>query len=146
MSLAGRRWIFVVLALVILLGCGIWFAVHRYSPLTRDYVVKTLEERYDSDVEIKEFSATLFPRPAATATEIAFREHGRKDAPPLVTIRKLTLETAMLGLLRSPRRIDLVRIDGLDLQISHGEKRDSKIQTLRSEEHTSELQSRENLV
>src|SRR5271170_6750113 len=130
MSLTGRRWIFVVLALVTLLGCGIWFAVHRYSPLTREFVVKTLQERYDSDVEIKEFSATLLPRPAAVATGIVFREHGRKDVPPLVTIRKLIIETAILGLLRSPRRIDLVRIEGLDLQISHGEKRDSKIRTI----------------
>src|SRR5580704_9425356 len=130
MTLAGRHWIFVVLALVILLGCGIWFAVHRYTPLTREFVVKTLQERYDSDVEIKEFSATLLPRPNATATEIVFREHGRKNVPPLVTIRKLSIETAILGLLRSPRRIDLVRIEGLDLQISHGDKHDSKIRTI----------------
>jgi AsmA-like C-terminal region len=124
MSSAGRRWGFIILALIALIACGIWFAVHRYSPLTREYVVKALQERYDSDVEIKDFSAKLFPSPHAIATDIVFRQHGRKDVPPLVTIRKLTIETAIMGLLRSPRRIDRVRIEGLDLQISHQKQDD----------------------
>jgi hypothetical protein len=125
MSKAGKRWIFAVLAVIIVLASGVWFAVRRYSPLTREYVIKALQERYDSDVEIRDFSATLLPRPHAIATDIVFHERGRKSVPPLVTIRKLSIETEILGLLRSPRRINLVRIEGLDLQISHGERHDS---------------------
>src|SRR5450755_2191773 len=117
MTTASKRWVFFVLAAIVALAAGAWFAFRHYTPLTRDYVIKTLQERYDCDVELKDFHATLLPRPNAIATEITLREHGRTGVPPLVTLRKLTIETSGLGLFQSPRRIDLVRIEGLELQI-----------------------------
>ncbi len=124
-----RGWIVFVLALAVVLGAGAWFAFRHYSPLTCEYVIQTLEERYESDVEIKAFHATLFPRPTAVAEDIRFEEHGRKDVPPLVGIRKLTIESGFVNLFQSPRRIDRVSIEGLDLQIAPHEPGASKIKT-----------------
>src|SRR5271166_805270 len=129
MTMGRKRWIFSVLALLVVLAAGAWIAFRHYSLLTREYVVKALEERYASEVEIKAFHATLFPRPTAVAEDIRFQEHGRKDVPPLVTIRKLTVDAGFLGLFQSPRRIDRVSIEGLDLEIAPHEPGASKIKT-----------------
>jgi hypothetical protein len=110
-------WLIVtVILLGALVGGGVMLIRER-APLTRQWVVAALEDRYRSKVEIKSFEAALFPRPSAVAEGLAFREGGRTDIPPFITMRRLTVEASFLGLLESPRKIDRVVVEGLQIHV-----------------------------
>lgn len=124
MQKTTQRWLTAFLLIVVSAVVALTVALRYYSPLTRDWVVKTLESRYNSKVEIKTFQASLLPYPLATAEDIVFREQGRTDVPPFVTIRKLTIEASFFGLFETPRKIRRVRLEGLRLHIPPHEKKD----------------------
>jgi hypothetical protein len=99
-----------------LVGGG-FMLIRERAPLTRQWVIAALEDRYRSKVEIQDFHAHLFPRPSAVAEGLQFRQNGRSDVPPFITIRKLTVEAGFLGLLEHPRKIDRVRAEGLQIHV-----------------------------
>jgi hypothetical protein len=109
-----------LIAVVILLGAlfgGGAMLIRERAPLTRQWVIGALEDRYRSRIELKDFHAVLFPRPSAVAEGLEFRQGGRTDVPPFITIQKLTVEAGFLGLLESPRKIDRVRVEGLQIHV-----------------------------
>jgi hypothetical protein len=106
----------VAILLGALFGGGITLLRQR-APLTRRWMVDALEDRYHSQVEIKDFHTQLFPRPSAVAEGLVFRQSGRTDVPPFITIQKLTVQAGFLGLLEHPRKIDRVRVEGLQIHV-----------------------------
>jgi hypothetical protein len=112
-----RPWLIVAAILIgAVVGGGLMFIRER-APLTRQWVVSALEDRYRSKVDIQSFQATLFPRPAAVLQGVVFREGGRTDVPPFITIQKVTVEAGFLGLFEKPRKIDRVRMEGLQIHV-----------------------------
>jgi hypothetical protein len=110
-------WLIVAVILFgAVVGGGVMW-IHERAPLTRQWVIGALEDRYRSKVDIKSFQATLFPRPSAVAEGVVFRENGRTDVPPFITVQKLTIEAGYLGLLEHPRKIDRVRVEGLQIHV-----------------------------
>jgi hypothetical protein len=76
-----------------------------------------LHDRFESDVEIQNLQVSVFPRIHALAQGIVLRHKGRTDVPPLIAIEKLTLTANITGLLRSPKHIASVHLDGLQIHI-----------------------------
>lgn len=117
MAARTQRWLLTSLACFVACAVTIGIASEFYSPLTKDRAERILEQRYASKVSIQTFHASLFP-PRAEAGHLVFRLHGRTDVPPFVSIEKLSIEAGgYLGLLRSPRRLTRVRLEGLRIQI-----------------------------
>jgi hypothetical protein len=110
-------WLIVVVILLGALFGGGVMLIRERAPLTRQWVIGVLEDRYHSRIEIKSFQAVLFPRPSAVAEGLEFRQGGRTDVPPFITIQKLTVEAGFLGLLENPRKIDRVRVEGLQIHV-----------------------------
>ncbi len=79
--------------------------------------MNALEERYHTRVEIGGFQAKLFPIPTAVAENVVFREGGRTGVPPMITIRKLSIEAGFVGLLSKTRKISRVRLEGLVIHV-----------------------------
>ena len=90
------------------------------TPTLRALVMRTLAERLDSEVEIADFSVDTFPTVHITGSGLTIRHKGRRDVPPLVSIRSFTMDGGLLGLLDRPRRFRTVTLTGLQVSIPPG--------------------------
>lgn len=86
----------------------------------RRLVTETLAERLDSDIELSAFSVDTFPTVTVRGEGLVVRHRGRRDVPPLVSIRSFSVEGGMLGLFSRPRRFRSVTLTGLQINIPPG--------------------------
>jgi hypothetical protein len=77
--------------------------------------VSTLEERLDSDVELKGLALQVFPRLRAEGSGLTVRHKGRTDVPPLITVGKFTVEADLIGIWR--RHVAHLQLENLNIQI-----------------------------
>src|ERR1700675_4354010 len=96
----------VVVALVLL-------AVHW--PFTKQAVIKSLQDASSSAVEITDFHGTYFPFPGCIAEEVIFRRSSDPNAPALITVGKLTIQSSFLGLVT--RNVTQIRAEKLHITI-----------------------------
>jgi hypothetical protein len=89
----------------------------RFQPVARQYVISTLQECYKSEVELGNFQISLFPVVRATGDNLVLRWGGRKDLPPMIEIRRFTIEARFVGFFRYPRRIRKLTVEGLQLHL-----------------------------
>src|SRR5690242_8973730 len=90
-SVPRRKWLqlmAVITAVVVLLVAIGIVALNKYfAPLLRKQAIAMLSDRFDSDVEIGDFHASLFQL-QVWGGGLVFRHHGRTDVAPLFTIDK----------------------------------------------------------
>ncbi len=120
----ATRWLISIVGgtlvlLAILAGAG-----SRTETLRR-IVVETLGERLDSEVQLESFGVDTFPTVHVTGTGLVIRHKGRRDVPPLVSVRSFTLDGGLMGLFSRPRRFRTVTLSGLQLNIPPGFKKDA---------------------
>lgn len=118
-------WKIVLIAGVILLAGILIVAGWWISPGAKGRVIRALEEKYDSDVEITDLSIGLFPAPNVTLQGLKLRRH--KDPTgqaPMIAIRKAQANTGWLGVLRNPKRVTFVRVEGLEITLARGRDKD----------------------
>ncbi|HZW91830.1 MAG TPA: hypothetical protein VFF64_02560, partial [Candidatus Eremiobacteraceae bacterium] len=122
-STLSSRWIKIgtFLALVVIGGAAVLLPLSRW-PFTRDIVVRALQEKFSSRVEVKAFHGTYFP-PGCIAEGVTFRRNSDRDDPPIATIEKLTIQGAYWEFFRTPKRVQGVRIEGLRMFVSPGSER-----------------------
>src|SRR5712671_6217054 len=93
-------------------------------PFTREAMIKRLERASSAQVEMRGFHSTYFPFPGCIAEDVVFRQKtsaaGQAPPEPVITIRKLTIESTFSGLLSKPGRIRRIIADGLRIQVPHG--------------------------
>jgi hypothetical protein len=105
--------IIIVLGVALLLGAILPVYFWRSHPLNRAWVVETLEERYQCEVELKSFTASFFPPVSIAGEELVLKRKERPGLPPLAFIGKFSATGDWLGLLRQPRHFRQVRLEGL---------------------------------
>jgi len=118
----SSRWIKIgaILALVVIGGTAVLVA-SRW-PFTRDTIVRTLQEKFSSTVEVRVFHAMYFT-PGCIAEGVTFRRNSDRNAPAIATIEKLTIQGAYWEFFRTPKRVQRVRIEGLRMFVSSGSER-----------------------
>ncbi len=89
----------------------------RFQPRARNYVIAALRQHYKSDVSLGDLSISLFPQVRATGDNLVFRLTGNPDTPPLVIVRRFTLDADFVGFFRAPRHIRKLTLEGLELHI-----------------------------
>jgi hypothetical protein len=89
----------------------------RSSPLSRDWVVQTLEKRYQCEVELKSFGISFFPVAIISGEGLVLNRQGPSGPTPLASIQKFSAMGNWLSLMRQPRHFWRVRLDGLVLVI-----------------------------
>jgi len=94
--LSSKLILITLLAIVVL--CVLALLLHRYWPFGEVTVVQNLREASNSEVKFRAFHETYFPSPGAILEGVVFN-HGPNEAPPLITIEKLTIQGSYLGLL-----------------------------------------------
>lgn len=93
-------------------------------PFTREGMIKRLEQASSTRVEMRGFHKTFFPYPGCIAEEVTFRPitsgNGPEAQAPIITIRRLTIESTFFGLLSKPGRIRSIVADGLRIRVPAG--------------------------
>ena len=85
-------------------------------PFTREAISRALQEASGRPVEIGAFTRTYFP-PGCRAEGVKFMHLHHPDAPPLITIDRLTIQGSFTGMLTSPKRLADVHIAGMRIRI-----------------------------
>ena len=52
--------------------------------------IKALNERFDSETELATLQVSIFPQPEVRGTGLVVRYKGRRDVPPLITIKSFS--------------------------------------------------------
>ncbi len=108
-------------ATLLVLAIAIGVAIARFQPMAREYTINALRRQYHSDVTLGSLNISLFPTVKATGENLTFRLKGHPDMPPLMSIRRFTVETRLIGFFRTPRRIRRLRLEGLQIHVPpHG--------------------------
>lgn len=104
----------IVLTIVAALGS-------RTEPL-RQLVVATLQDRLDSDVDLKAFAVDLFPAVTVRGDGLTLRLRNISDPsiPPFIHIESFTVHCGLFDLMRRPRRFKHVTLEGLVINIPPG--------------------------
>jgi hypothetical protein len=89
--------------------------IARFEPIARSYVISALRERYNSEVNLGDLQISLFPSVHATGENLELHFGGRKDLPPLVRVRRFTLDASFVGFFRSPKRIGKLTLEGTEI-------------------------------
>ena len=123
----------VFLGCVLVLLVAIAVAINRFEPVARQYAISALREQYHSDVQLGDLQLSLFPTVKATGENLVFRLQGRQGVPPLITIRRFTIEARLIGFFRAPKHIRLLKLEGLEIHVPpHGQGEQEKTSTAKS--------------
>ncbi|HEY7304299.1 MAG TPA: AsmA-like C-terminal region-containing protein [Bryobacteraceae bacterium] len=104
---------------LILLGGGtyLFWYLKTLGPRAKVRVERALEDRFNADVELKSLDISLFPRPAVTGEGLTIRHKDWSDSQPLISIGKFHAATDFWTLLNRRNRVDIVRLDGLSINV-----------------------------
>jgi hypothetical protein len=105
----------LVLALAILTAWAV-----RSAPQLRDRVIAALNARFEGQVALDSLDPSIFPKPRAAGTGLTLRHRGRTDVPPLISIDSFETSAPITWLLKTPVRLETVRISGLAVRIPPG--------------------------
>jgi hypothetical protein len=117
----------IVVAVAILVGLAtiaalvaVTFAlrVPISSDRMRRAVTEALAERLDAEVELNAFRVRFLPRVHAEGANLTIRHRGRRDVPPLISVKSFSVQAGLIEIWR--RRIAHVRLDGLEIHIPPG--------------------------
>ena len=122
-----RNLLYISAAMFIALGALVAIAVIRFQPVARGYLISELKQRYGSEVELGNFQISMLPQVHITAENVVFRFHGRRDLPPIFTMRRIDVRANFASFFRHPRRIALLRLQGLEIHIPPKDKREANI-------------------
>jgi hypothetical protein len=126
-ELPGLRWQAIVVGLLVVavvVVAGALVFASRISSMAREQLVAMLQSRFSSEVEFRNLRLSLFPRVDIQGEGLLMRHHGRKDIPPFISLKKFSVSAGWSGLLRSPKRLGIARLEGLQIHIPPRSKTD----------------------
>jgi hypothetical protein len=97
------------------------FSIPIRSDTLKERVIALLSEELESEVTIDRLEGRVFPRVAISGKGITIRHKGRTDVPPLITIEQFEIYGSLRDLMRHPRRVAEVRLQGLEVKIPPGD-------------------------
>ena len=113
-SRSARGWWLLLVGIILLGIMGALLVRWRLSPVLRERAIAMLSDRFESQVEIHDFHASLFPL-GIDGAGLVLRHHGRTDVPPLITVGKFHADASLSSLFRWHLR--QVKVEGLQIQI-----------------------------
>ena len=118
-------WRATALAVAVVIG-GLLIALASVVPFSsetaRRKVIEILSARLDAEVELAELRFRVLPQFHAEGVGLTIRHRGRRDVPPLVSIKRFAAEGSALRLLQ--RHVTRVTVDELDIEIPPDRNRD----------------------
>jgi AsmA-like C-terminal region len=114
--------IFLVLALsvVVLIDARL----RNIDEFTRAWVVRTLGERFDSQIELDSLHVQAWPAMSVKGKGLTVRYHNHSDLPPLIHIAEFDFNTGLLGIIVPVKRIGSVILNDMVITIPPRNKED----------------------
>src|SRR5260370_32920346 len=106
-----RKWPFVLGALLIVGTIAFFEISDRLGPGLRQRVVDEIKQRYKADIELKSFDLHLLPAIHATGEGLTLRPFGQTGGPPLISVRKFTIEAGLNEMMSGPMHIRRLRLE-----------------------------------
>jgi hypothetical protein len=109
-----------LLALVAIGGAVVLVSSHW--PFTQDTIVSALQEKFSTAIELNMFHGTYLT-PGCVVEGVTFRRNSDRNARPIASIERLTIQGSYWGLFSTPRRVRRVKVEGLRIFVSPGSER-----------------------
>jgi hypothetical protein len=120
-----RLWIALplagVLALVLIL---VGLSIPIRSATLKARVIELLTEELESEVTIDTLEGHVFPRVSVSGRGVTIRHKGRTDVPPIIAIDRFEIRGSLGDLMKEPRHVSEVRLQGLRVTIPPGDDND----------------------
>src|SRR5271163_275295 len=95
--------IFLLVIIAILSGFLFWRSRH-IDEFTREWVVRSLSERFDTEVALADLRVTAFPELSVIGRDLTIYHRERNDTP-FIHIKSFTFHLGVLGIFRVPHKI-----------------------------------------
>src|SRR5712664_2518342 len=110
------RWVIIAILSVLIAG---FVAFALMVPLTseqmRKRVIATLSDELHSEVELADLQLQFLPHMHANGAGLVVRHKGRRDVPPIISVKTFSIHGSLLGLWR--KHVANVELNGLDIEI-----------------------------
>ena len=130
-----KKWLVVTTLVFTVVVGGVFVAAFilakRVEPYIREQAIQYLRKRFDSEVELARLQVHVPPvsplrllfgggrgtLAQVEGTNLSLRHHGRSDVPPMLAIKHFSFEADLGALLDTPKTVNRVTLDGLEIQI-----------------------------
>jgi len=102
-------------AIIVLLVAALAVARPLLTRMARDRVIRSLQDNFSSQLEVKNLSVSVFPRFSISGEGLTLYYHGRKDLPPLVAVPSFSVDADWSTLLTGHLR--QARVHGMLIQV-----------------------------
>jgi hypothetical protein len=117
------RIVAAIVGLVVLAALGgLWLVSRTYRPaVLKERMEALLSDQLESEVSVDWLEGSFFPRVALSGGGLVVRHKGRTDIPPLISIQRFEVRASLRALMKRPRHVAEVRLQGLQVHIAMGE-------------------------
>src|SRR5712692_2466030 len=95
----------------------IYLGARNIDDRTREWVIRELSARFDSQVDLQTLHVATTPRMQVTGEGLALRYHNRTDVPPLIQIARFSFNLGFLGIVPVPRHVKGVYVENTVITI-----------------------------
>ena len=114
-----KKWLLATALGIALLCLIVVLAVRFAAPRLQDVANRRaqayLRTHFESSLRISSVHVTLFPRVQVIVQGLEMRHNDRTDIPPLIQIRKMTVDAGLQAILGKQHEISRVRLEGLQI-------------------------------
>ena len=111
-----RGWKIALAVAPVLLVIGT-IAVIRAEPIAKKILITSLSDKFKSNVQISSLHIVPGPVFYVTADSIVFTKRDNQGLPPLIKIKRISVEISLANLFHRPVHIAHVRVTGLEIHI-----------------------------
>ncbi len=115
-KIAGIILAAIPLCALILLGAA--YSQKRGAELrTRNWIVKVLEQRFQSEVQLKDFHVSAFPNMEVSGEGLTIYYRDRPDVAPMIQVRKFSFELGWWSIFQRPHRVRHVHVQRMVITV-----------------------------
>src|ERR1700732_784604 len=122
---AFRLWPYllgILLGLCAGLVLFVFLGARHIDDRTREWVIRELSARFDSDVELNSLHVETTPRMQVTGEGLTLRYRNRPAVPPLIQIARFSFNLGVLGIIHVPRHVKGVYVENMVITIPPPER------------------------
>lgn len=115
-----RRIVRVGIVVIALVVVAVLTVPITLTPRVRARLTAALNERFESQVELRSLRVSVLPRARVAGEGVLFRHKGRTDVPPLITVQSFAAEATLWGLIGGPVHLTRLQLEGLEVNVPPG--------------------------